>query len=784
VKQRLHEIVAQLRDWAHQYYVLDQPSVPDAEYDRVFQELLAIEAEHPEWVSKESPSQRVGAVPLDAFGSVLHRQAMLSLNNAFDEADVLAFDRRLREALALDETQALDEPSFYSCELKYDGLAVSLRYEDRVFVQGATRGDGTRGENITENLRTIRAIPLKLPDHAPATLEVRGEVLMYRKDFDAMNRRQALAGEKLFANPRNAAAGSLRQLDPRMTASRALRFFAYGITDEEPGPSDAAPETVDSRSLFPVLHSAMLDTLASFGFPVGRHDVARDARGLLGFYESVAAQRATLPFDIDGVVYKLNDRRRYDRVGYVARAPRFAVAHKYPAQEALTELLAIDIQVGRTGTLTPVARLKPVFVGGTTVSNATLHNYSEIERKGLRIGDIVVVRRAGDVIPEVVRPILEQRKPEVTARTEPALSAWKPALCPVCSSALEQGEGEIAWRCSGGFFCPAQRKQGITHFAHRRAMDIEGLGEKLVEQLVDQHLVKDPSDLYRLQRDALIALERFGEKSADKLIGAIEASKTQTFERFLFGLGIRHVGEEVARILAGDYPDWMALHGENWPELLRVKQENQSKRQKQKSRVKKLASTGADTNANADANSNSNSKSNSNLSADAVLDLSEQAVVPLEGLGPEIFQSLQRYFENQANVEMLERLSAAGVKPPARRERSGPAGEATLAGRMASDQQDRALHVGATSVRLAAFAHRNFVLTGTLPTLSRDQAADMIRNAGGHVVGSVSKNTHVVIAGDEAGSKLVKAVQLGITLWDEAQLMKALTSEDSGSDKT
>jgi DNA ligase (NAD+) len=769
VKQRLQEIVAQLRDWAHQYYVLDQPSVPDAEYDRLFQELLRIEAEHPEWVSQDSPSQRVGGAPLDSFGTVAHRQAMLSLNNAFDEADVLSFDRRLREALALIAADEISPALFYSCELKYDGLAVSLRYENRIFVLGATRGDGSSGENITENLRTVRAIPLRLPDHAPAVLEVRGEVLMYRKDFDALNRRQELAGEKLFANPRNAAAGSLRQLDPRVTATRALRFFAYGIADEEQAPGVVSSSALDAQKVLPDSHSAMLDALASFGFPVGRHDVTSNARGLLNFYDAVAAQRPSLPFDIDGVVYKLNDRRLYERVGYVARAPRFAVAHKYPAQEALTELLAIDIQVGRTGTLTPVARLKPVFVGGTTVSNATLHNYSEIERKGLRVGDIVVVRRAGDVIPEVVRPILEQRRPEVSARTEPALSAWKPVRCPVCSSALEQGEGEIAWRCSGAFACPAQRKQGITHFAHRRAMDIEGLGEKLVEQLVDQHLVNDPSDLYRLSRATLIALDRFGEKSAENLLRAIEASKTQTFDRFLFGLGIRHVGEEVARVLARDYSDWTALRDENWPDRLKQKQESQTKRQKEKARLKKHADSGSDF--------------GSNTSPDA----REPVVIPLEGLGTEIFQSLQRYFANQSNLEMLERLSASGLNPRSRRDPNGLASLATAAdgaGNIGSD----ALPLGTASAGRVtyseAFVNRNFVLTGTLPTLSRDQAAQMIRQAGGHVAGSVSKNTHVVVAGVEAGSKLAKAMQLGITIWDEAQLKNALGSEDSGNDKT
>ncbi len=719
--ERLEQVKRQLAIWAREYYVEDAPSVPDAEYDRWYQELLAIEAAHPEWVRPDSPSQRVGAAPVQAFGTVIHRQPMLSLNNAFEPADVEGFDRRVREALEAigASSSGTDAAPFYACEMKYDGLAVSLRYEDHLLVEGATRGDGSSGENITQNLRTIKAIPLRLPPQAPRILEVRGEVLMYRKDFEALNQRQEAAGDKRFANPRNAAAGSLRQLDPQITASRSLRFFAYGVgqVQQVPGaPADADP--------LPACHLELLEQLAAWGFPVGTHAGAEDAAGLMRFYERIGAARDGLPFDIDGVVYKLNDRRLHEQVGYVARAPRFAIAHKYPAQEALTDLLAIDVQVGRTGVLTPVARLKPVFVGGTTVSNATLHNYSEVERKGLRIGDTVVVRRAGDVIPEVVRYLPERRPPEVLALSEQAASAWRPTACPVCGSAIEQVEGEIAWRCTGGFACEAQRKQALIHFAHRRAMDIEGLGDKLVEQLVDQGLLRDPSDIYRLERAALTALERFGEKSADNLLAAIEVSRTRPLERLLFGLGIRHVGEEVARLLARHYPDWRALAAQDWPALLAHKQALQ----KQKTR-KHAAPTGP---------------------------------IPLEGIGPEIFASLERYFKAPASLQLLGALDALGVRPvnPAFRPVAEP-----------QDSADPLAPVG------GPFAGKTFVITGTLPGLSRDEAAQRIRDAGGHVAGSVSRNTSVLVAGEAAGSKLDKAQQLGVPIWDEARLLSELKEQ-------
>jgi len=510
----------------HAYYVLDAPVIPDAEYDRIFRELQALEARHPELITADSPTQRVGAEPLAAFGQVAHRVPMLSLNNAFDEDEVRAFDRRVCEGLAVD---AVD----YACEPKFDGLAVTLAYEHGRFVRGATRGDGATGEDVTANLRTLKSLPLRLVcDHPPALLEVRGEVLMLRRDFEALNARQREAGEKTFVNPRNAAAGSLRQLDPRNTAARPLAFFAYGL---------GACEGID----LPVRHSAVLDLLAVLGLPVTRErTVAHGPDALLAYYAAIGARRETLPYDIDGVVYKVDLLAQQEALGFVSRAPRYAVAHKYPAQEATTTVESIDVQVGRTGAITPVARLVPVFVGGVTVTNATLHNEDEVQRKDVRVGDTVVVRRAGDVIPEVVRVLTDARS------GDPARFAM-PAQCPVCGSAVVRGEDEAVSRCSGGLYCPAQRKQALLHFASRRALDIDGLGEKLVDQLVDGGLVQTPADLFRLDQATLVALERMGEKSAEKLVAALAVSRATTLARFIYGLGIRNVGESTARDLAG-----------------------------------------------------------------------------------------------------------------------------------------------------------------------------------------------------------------------------------------
>ena len=518
------------------YYVLDAPSVSDAEYDTLFRELQAMEAAYPDLAVPDSPTQRVGGAPAAAFEAVSHAVPMLSLNNAFGDDEARAFDRRVADLLGEAVVEYLAEP-------KFDGLAISLRYVDGVFTTGATRGDGTSGENVTANLRTVRSIPLRIEGPAvPRRLEVRGEVVMLRRDFAALNAAQVARGEKPFVNPRNAAAGSLRQLDPRVTAERPLAFFAYGI-----GEADWAPREA------PATQAALLDRLAELRFPVaGERAVVHGAPGLLGYFNAIAARREGLPYDIDGVVYKVNRIAQQDELGFVARAPRFAIAHKFPAEEQPTVVLGIDVQVGRTGAITPVARLKPVFVGGVTVANATLHNEDEVRRKDVRVGDTVIVRRAGDVIPEVVRVVAERRP----AGTEPFTL---PERCPECDSAIVRLPDEAVARCSGGLVCPAQRKQALLHFASRRAQDIEGLGEKLVVQLVDAGLVHTPAELYRVDVPALAALERMGEKSAANVVAAIAASRATTLERFIYALGIRHVGEATARDLARHFGSLDAL---------------------------------------------------------------------------------------------------------------------------------------------------------------------------------------------------------------------------------
>jgi DNA ligase (NAD+) len=682
----------------HEYYVLDAPTVPDAEYDRLFRELQALEAAHPGLASPDSPTQRVGAAAASGFGEVRHAQPMLSLNNAFDDDEVLGFDRRAREALG--SRLAADEPLEYSAELKYDGLAISLRYEDGALALAATRGDGTTGEDVTRNVRTVRAIPLRLRGGAgrpaPRLLEVRGEVLMFRADFERMNARQREAGEREFVNPRNAAAGALRQLDPAITAGRPLRFFAYGVGE------------VDGPDL-PDTHARLLDALADAGLPVGRERaVLRGPQALLGFYREMLARRVSLPYEIDGVVYKVNRRDWHEAIGYVARAPRFAIAHKFPAEEALTELLDIEVQVGRTGTLTPVARLRPVFVGGTTVSNATLHNEDEIRRKDLLVGDTVVVRRAGDVIPEVVRALPERRPDPASPEFARRYRRFEmPAACPVCGSAAVRESGEAAVRCVGGLFCSAQRKQALLHFAQRRAMDIEGLGERIVEQLVDAGLVRTPADLYALDAGTLAGLDRMGGKSAANLVAAIERSKDTTLGRFLFALGIRHVGEEVARQLADEYGDLDALIAEDWPARQAGKLELQKENARRRARGE------------------------------------SPLPVPLEGIGPEITDSLQRFLGEPHNREVIAQLRAAGVRWASASEAAG-----------------------------SSLAGLTFVLTGTLPTMSRDQAAELIRSHGGSVASSVSRKTAYVVAGEAAGSKLERARELGVPVIDEAALVR------------
>lgn len=649
----------------HAYYVLDTPLLPDSEYDRLYRELITIEQVHPDWVTPDSLSQRVGGAALKEFSSVKHAVPMLSLNNAFDDAEVMGFDRRCREGLQRDHVE-------YAGELKFDGLAISLRYENGLLVQAATRGDGSSGEDVTANIKTIRAIPLRLMgDAIPAVLEVRGEVFMYLADFAKMNQEAARLGEKEFANPRNAAAGSLRQLDSKITAKRPLSFFAYGVGVCEP--SNWLPQT----------HSALLDQYLALGLPVcAERKILASVDEILNFYQEIGGKREGLPYDIDGVVYKVNAFVEQAELGFVSRAPRFALAHKYPAQEALTTVLGIDVQVGRTGAITPVARLSPVEVGGVTVTNATLHNEDEVLRKDVRIGDTVVVRRAGDVIPEVVSVVLE-RRPSQTRVFE------MPSRCPVCDSHIDRIADEAIARCSGGLFCGAQRKQALVHFAHRRAMDIEGLGEKIVDQLVDNNLVRTPADLYRLGFTAVANLERMGEKSADNLILAINQSKTTTLARFIFALGIRHVGETTAKDLANHYQNMHALMDAKGEDLLTVRD-----------------------------------------------------------VGPVVADSITGFMQEPHNREVIEQLLASGM----------------------------VLSVEEKKVS-AAVAGKTFVLTGTLPTLSRDEAKERLERAGAKVAGSVSKKTDYVVAGYDAGSKLTKAEELGVAVIDEATLLALLAQE-------
>ena len=687
-RERVADLRTQIESHNYKYYVLDAPEIDDAAYDRLFSELEALEDRFPTLRSEDSPTCRVGARADAGFAEVRHLSPMLSLANAHEDNDVVGFDRRVRDGAGLSEA---DPPLAYNAELKYDGLAVSLLYRRGRFVLGATRGDGDVGEDISANLRTLRSIPMRLRGCEFDVLEIRGEVLMFRDDFEALNARQSDAGEKIFVNPRNAAAGSLRQLDPSITASRALRFFAYGVG-----------ETGDGS--VPARQSELLEWLTEIGFPVGSpRRVVQGVPGLLAFFAEIGERRASLPFDIDGVVYKVDDRALQGRLGYVARAPRFAIAHKFAAEEAITQLLGIDVQVGRTGALTPVARLEPVFVGGTTVSNATLHNEDEIRRKDIRIGDHVVVRRAGDVIPQVVR-VLTDRRPD-----PPPTPFEMPSHCPVCGSATERDESEAVRRCVGGLTCAAQRKRAIRHFVQRRAMDIEGLGEKLVDTLVEQDLIESPADLYRLDVETLAALPRMAGKSAGNVVAAIDGARGKPMARVLFALGIPHVGEEVARIIAGQFPDFDALTAADWDTLLAEKAERQKENARRRS------------------------------AGEAPLPL------PLEGVGPEIVQSLRHFIGEPRNREIIDALLAQGVLATAEPARAA--------------RPDRQ-----TSGAGQALDGMSFVLTGTLPGLTRDEAADMIRAAGGQVVSGVSRKTHYVVAGESAGSKLAKARELGIEI--------------------
>jgi DNA ligase (NAD+) len=662
-------LVAELNRHIYAYHVQDAPTIPDAEYDKLFRELQDLEAANPQAVSADSPTFRVGAAPIPEFKQVVHTVPMLSLNNAFADEDIEQFDRRVREGLHGGEVA-------YASELKFDGLAISLRYEAGVFVQAATRGDGATGEDVTANIRTVRAIPLRLHgENVPAMLEVRGEVLMFKADFARLNARQRDAGQKEFANPRNAAAGSLRQLDSRITAQRNLRFFAYGIGALE-------------GAAIPVSHAALLDWYDALGLPVSKErKVVTGAAGLLDYYRDIGQRRASLPYDIDGVVYKVNAVEDQQQLGFVSRAPRFAIAHKFPAEEALTTVQDIEVQVGRTGAITPVARLASVFVGGVNVTNATLHNEGEVRRKDIRIGDTVIVRRAGDVIPEVVAFVPERRPLD-------AREFVMPAACPVCGSAIVRPEDEAVARCSGGWtHCAAQKKGGLMHFVSRRAIDVEGLGDQLIEQLVDKGVIHTAADLYALDQQQLAGLERMAAKSAQNVIDALEKSRDTTLARFIYALGIRNVGESTAKALAQHFGSLDALlHAASWEGGIQL--------------------------------------------------------LEVDDVGPVVAKSICEFLTDAQNAALVAALRAK------------------LRWKEGEHSQKAS----------SALAGKTFVLTGTLPTMSRDEAGALIEAAGGKVSGSVSKKTAYVVAGEEAGSKLAKAQELGITILDESGLQQLLES--------
>jgi len=684
-KERAAALRAELERHNRLYYVEDAPEVTDAEYDRLFRELQALEEAHPELAVPDSPTQRVGGAPAKDLAPVRHAVPMLSIRTETDTEDSGAakFDARVRRELGLGPD---DPPVEYAAELKLDGLAISLRYEKGTLARAATRGDGEVGEDVTANVRTIHGIPLKLKGRAPEMLEVRGEIFMTRAAFEKMNRRQAQAGEKLFINPRNTAAGAVRQLDPNITAQRPLSFAAYGFG-------------VTRGWRMPARHSEVLDRLEAFGVPVDkRRKVVQGAAGLIAYHAAIREQRDALPFDIDGVVYKVNDLELQAGLGFVAREPRWAIAHKYPPQEELTEVLGIGVQVGRTGTLTPVAKLKPVFVGGVTVTNATLHNEDELRRKDVWVGDTVVIRRAGDVIPEIV----SVRKP---GSRRPEDRFEMPTSCPVCSSPVVRVAGEAATRCTGGLYCKAQRKQTLLHFAGRRAMDIEGLGEKIVEQLVERDLVKSPADLYRLDKATLAGLERMAEKSAANLMANIERSRQAELHRFIYSLGIPGVGEEVAKILARHFGSMAAFLSAGWPALMADKEAVRKENAQRKKRGEPAAE------------------------------------VPLEGIGPELAESIDKFVHEPHNRDVIERLT-------------------------------QAVRVAATQTTAAA--GKTFVLTGSLATMTRDAAREALEARGHKVAASVSKKTDYVVAGADAGSKLDRARSLGVPVIDEHKLVELL----------
>lgn len=664
LQQRIQRLRDDINQHNQRYYQLDAPQIADADYDQLMRELETLEAEHPELITTDSPTQRVGAAPLASFQQVLHQVPMLSLDNAFNDSEFEAFDKRVRDRANLTEDVT------YLVEPKLDGLAISLRYEEGLLVCAATRGDGQRGENVTENVKTIGAIPLRLKgDTVPAVVEIRGEVFMPLQGFDQLNSAAIAAGEKPFANPRNAAAGSLRQLDSKITAKRPLAFYTYGL-----GVLDGMPLPSSQSDLFLLF--------AAWGLPVcDQISTAKGVQQCHEAYQSLADKRAKLPYEIDGVVYKVNSFRLQQSIGFVSRAPRWAVARKFPAQEKTTQVLSIDVQVGRTGSITPVARLAPVFVGGVTVTNVTLHNEDELHRKDVRIGDTVIVRRAGDVIPEIVAVVLEQRTAE-------AVPYQMPTLCPVCSSPLEKIEGEAVIRCSAGLYCQAQVKESVKHFASRKAMDVDGLGDKLVEQLVAKKLVQTPADLYSLTREQLLSLERMADKSADNLLQALEKSKSTTLPRFLYGLGIREVGEVTATSLAQHFGQ-----------------------------------------------------------LDALQQASAEVLEQVPDVGPIVAKHVVSFFQLAHNREVVNTLLAYGIHWP---------------------------EVKALTKTQHALSDKVVVLTGTLSSMTRDQAKAALQDLGAKVTGSVSKKTDFLIAGEESGSKLTKAQSLGVTVLSEEAFVSLL----------
>lgn len=689
---RMRELQARIEDANYRYYVLDDPAIPDAEWDRLLRELQALEADNPQWLDPQSPSQRVGSRPAAGFAEVPHAVPMLSLNNAFSDQEVADFVARIGKETG-------DAAPLFSVEPKLDGLAVSLRYEHGVFVRGATRGDGSTGEEVTANLRTVKCIPLRLRADPPAVLEVRGEIFMPRAAFERYNAEALANGERTLANPRNGAAGSLRQLDPRVTATRPLAFFAYAL-----GEVSLLPPAIES-------HTAALDWLKTLGLPVCREaGIAAGLDGLLDYYRRLGACRDALPYDIDGAVYKLDRFDRQRAMGFVSRAPRWALAHKYPAQEESTRVEAIDVQVGRTGALTPVARLAPVQVAGVVVTNATLHNADQIARLDVRVGDAVIVRRAGDVIPEVLRVIPEQRPVDVLGQPVNPPYAL-PARCPVCASMVEREEGEVVARCTGGLYCPAQRKQALIHFASRRAMDIEGLGERIIEDLVDLGHVANVADLYRLDLADFLEMKRRADardgttpetvkagkvasKWAENLVAAIAASRSTSLERLLYALGIRDVGESTAKTLARYF--------------------------------------GA---------------------LDPLMAADEHMLQQVPDVGPVVARRIARFFAEPHNREVIAALRANGVHWP-----EGEPGRATD----------------------GPLSGVSVVLTGGLASMPRDQAGARLEALGARISGSISKKTGIVIAGEAAGSKLAKARELGLEVWDEAAFLAYLAKHEGG----